>query len=142
MATKRLFVGNLNWKTDIASLKEAFSEFGEVKDAKIITDRETGQSRGFGFVEFVEAEAAANAITQMHGQALEGRNLIVNEAEDRRAGGGGGSRPSSSGGYPPRDPPRDFGSPPPLNGPPPGGRGGKSGRGSKRGGRDRDDDRW
>lgn len=135
---RRLYVGNLNYNTDEQTLRSAFSQFGEVKEVKVVMDRETGRARGFAFVEFMNDAEAANAIVQMNGMDLDGRALRVNEAEDRRGGGGGGS------GYrpPPRDnggPPRDFGGPPPPNSG--SGRGGKGGR--KRGrDRDRDDDRW
>jgi len=139
---RRLYVGNLNYNTDEQTLKTAFSHFGEVKEVKVVMDRETGRARGFAFVEFMNDADAANAITQMNGQDVDGRALRVNEAEDRRAGGGGGG----GSGYrpPPRDnggPPKDFGGPPPDGGGGGGGgRGGKSGGRSKRG-RDRDE-RW
>lgn len=136
---RRLYVGNLNYNTDEQTLRSAFSQFGEVKEVKVVMDRETGRARGFAFVEFMTDAEAANAVVQMNGMDLDGRALRVNEAEDRRGGGGGSS------GYrpPPRDnggPPRDFGGPPPPDGGNGGGRGGKR----KRSGRDRnrDDDRW
>ena len=87
----KLFVGGLAWGTDESSLREAFEGFGAVREAKVITDRETGRSRGFGFVTFENEVDAKSAISGMDGQNLDGRNIRVNEAEDKR-GGGGGSR--------------------------------------------------
>jgi len=106
---KKLFVGGLSWNTNDEGLRQAFEAFGEVTDAKVITDRETGRSRGFGFVTFTAAEAADAAIAAMDGKELDGRQIRVNEAQDRgfRAGGPGGG-----------DGPR---------GPRPGGRGGRGG---------------
>ncbi len=95
---KKLFVGGLSWNTTDEGLKSAFSRFGDVVDAKVITDRETGRSRGFGFVTFSADEAAAGAVAGMDGKALDGRTLKVNEAEERRDGGGGGGR-GGGGGY-------------------------------------------
>ena len=89
---KKLFVGNLSWNTKDESLQEAFSQFGEVTDAKVITDRETGRSRGFGFVTFADDEAGDKAISAMHGTELDGRSLRVNAAQEREEGGGGGGR--------------------------------------------------
>ncbi len=89
---KKLFVGGLNWKTTDDGLRAAFEPFGEVSEAKVIMDRETGRSRGFGFVSFSDDAAAAKAINEMNGTQLEGRAIQVNEAQERapRAGGGGG----------------------------------------------------
>ena len=90
---KKLFVGGLSWGTDDQGLREAFESFGEVTDAKVITDRETGRSRGFGFVTFANPEDGDRAIEEMDGQPLDGRNIRVNEAQERRGprpGGGGG----------------------------------------------------
>ncbi|MGF1470081.1 MAG: RNA recognition motif domain-containing protein [Sandaracinaceae bacterium] len=98
--TSKLFVGGLAWATTDASLRTAFEAFGEVTDAKVITDRETGRSRGFGFVTFGRAEDAALAMQEMDGAALDGRNIRVNEAQERRRDGGGGRGPG--GGGPPR----------------------------------------
>lgn len=91
---KKLFVGNLSWNTRDESLYEAFSQFGEVTDAKVITDRETGRSRGFGFVTFADEQAGQDAMSAMDGQELDGRPIRVNEAQERRNGGGfrGGDR--------------------------------------------------
>ncbi len=97
--SKKLFVGGLSWNTTDGSLAEAFEAFGEVTDAKVITDRETGRSRGFGFVTFAEAEAADTAIAEMDGQPLDGRTVRVNEAQERSRGGGGGYRGGGGGGY-------------------------------------------
>ncbi|KAG2325919.1 hypothetical protein Bca4012_040391 [Brassica carinata] len=92
MSTK-LFVGGLSWGTDDQSLRDAFSNFGEVIDAKVIVDRETGRSRGFGFVNFNDENAATTAISEMDGKDLNGRNIRVNVANERpstpRYGGGG-----------------------------------------------------
>jgi RNA recognition motif-containing protein len=98
---KKLFVGGLSWNTTDAGLKEAFSRYGDVTDAKVITDRETGRSRGFGFVTFSADASAADAIAGMDGKALDGRTLKVNEAEERRdsrGGGGGGGFGGGGGG--------------------------------------------
>ncbi len=101
--SKKLFVGGLNWKTTDEGLREAFARFGEITEAKVITDRETGRSRGFGFVTFVQAESAENAISEMDGAQLEGRTIKVNPAEDRPRSGGrggqGGGRGGRYGGY-------------------------------------------
>lgn len=88
--SKKLFVGGLAWATDDQGLREAFEAFGEVLDAKVITDRETGRSRGFGFVTFSDAGDANSAIEQMDGAQLDGRRVNVSEARERRGGGGGG----------------------------------------------------
>lgn len=89
MATK-LYVGNLSFRTTGDNLREAFSQAGTVESASIIEDRETGRSRGFGFVEMATPEEAA-AIEQFNGKDMGGRNLTVNEAKPRenRSGGGG-----------------------------------------------------
>ena len=89
--TKKLYVGNLAFATTSDDLRDAFSEFGTVSSATVITDRETGRSRGFGFVEM--EDGADQAIEAMNGKELAGRTLNVNEArprEDRRGGGGYG----------------------------------------------------
>ena len=97
--SKKLFVGGLSWNTDDNGLRMAFEQHGEVTDAKVITDRDTGRSRGFGFVTFSEAGAADTAIEQMNGSELDGRTLNVNEAHERsRGGGGGGGRRGGGGG--------------------------------------------
>jgi len=88
--SKKLFVGGLSWGTDDQGLMAAFEQFGQVSEAKVITDRDTGRSRGFGFVTFSEGADADRAIEEMNGTDLDGRTLNVNEAQDRRGGGGGG----------------------------------------------------
>jgi hypothetical protein len=99
--SKKLFVGGLSWNTSDEGLRASFERYGEVTDAKVITDRETGRSRGFGFVTFADGEAATAAVAQMDGADLDGRTIRVNEAEDRpRTGGagGGGGRGGFGGG--------------------------------------------
>ncbi|MBU0553442.1 RNA-binding protein, partial [Myxococcota bacterium] len=86
----KLFVGSLAWATNDDGLRAAFEPFGEVTDAKVITDRETGRSRGFGFVTFATSEEAQAAIQGMDGQDIDGRSVKVNEALERRGGPGGG----------------------------------------------------
>ncbi|KAL7206722.1 hypothetical protein ACSBR2_019437 [Camellia fascicularis] len=97
----RCFVGGLAWTTDDQSLERAFSQFGEVIESKIINDRETGRSRGFGFVTFKDEQSMRDAIEGMNGQDLDGRNITVNEAQSRGSGGGyggGGGRDRGYGG--------------------------------------------
>lgn len=93
----RLYVGNLPYSTTDDSLREAFAAHGEVVSASVVIDRETGRSRGFGFVEMATAEAAQAATNALNGQLLDGRPLTVNEARER-AGGGGGRRFGGGGG--------------------------------------------
>lgn len=91
----KLYVGNLSYSLSDSDLEQAFSEYGEVLSAKIIMDRETNRSKGFGFVEFGSNEAATNAINAMNGKEVSGRTLVVNEArppKPRPAGGGGRGR--------------------------------------------------
>jgi RNA recognition motif-containing protein len=98
---KRLYVGNLAFSTTEEALRDAFAEFGEVVEAKLMIERETGRSRGFAFVELATNEAATKAIEQMNGAVIDGRSLRVNEAEerpDRGGGGGGGGRRFGGGG--------------------------------------------
>ena len=83
---RRLFVGSLSWNTDDDGLRAAFERFGTVEDAKVITDRETGRSRGFGFVTFEDEAAAQTAIQEMNNSELDGRTLVVNEAQERAKG--------------------------------------------------------
>ncbi len=94
----RLYVGNLPFSTTDASLKDAFAVHGEVVSASVVVDRETGRSRGFGFVEMATAEAAQAATNALHGALMDGRPLSVNEARERGAGGGGGGRRFGGGG--------------------------------------------
>jgi cold-inducible RNA-binding protein len=99
--TIRLFVGNLNFKTSSEDLQELFGQVGEVQSASVVTDRETGRSRGFGFVEMASQEDGQKAIEQFNGKDFNGRNLTVNEArprEDRGFGGGGGGGGYGGGG--------------------------------------------
>ncbi|CAL9112236.1 unnamed protein product, partial [Musa acuminata var. zebrina] len=93
----RCFVGGLAWATDDASLERAFSPFGEIIESKIINDKETGRSRGFGFVTFRDEQSMRDAIEGMNGQILDGRSITVNEAQARS--GGGGFRSGGGGGY-------------------------------------------
>ncbi|XP_002526922.2 glycine-rich RNA-binding, abscisic acid-inducible protein [Ricinus communis] len=97
----RCFVGGLAWATSDKALEEAFSAYGEVLESKIINDRETGRSRGFGFVTFNNEKSMRDAIEGMNGQNLDGRNITVNEAQSRGGGGGGGGgyRNGGGGGY-------------------------------------------
>ena len=78
-----IYVGNLSYRTEDADLKQLFSEFGAVKSAKVIMDRETNKSKGFGFIEMETAEAGAKAIEAINGKESEGRTLRVNEAQPR-----------------------------------------------------------
>ena len=86
----KLFVGGLAWATDDQGLREAFESFGEVTEAVVIKDRETGRSRGFGFVSMGSDSEAAAAVNGMNGAQLDGRSIRVNEAQERTGGGGGG----------------------------------------------------
>jgi RNA recognition motif-containing protein len=96
----RLFVGNLSFHTSEQDLQEAFAECGDVVDLKIISDRETGRSRGFGFVTMGTPDEARKAIETLDGQEMDGRTLRVNEAEERRDRGGfGGGGRGGGGGY-------------------------------------------
>ncbi len=96
---KKLFVGGLSWDTNDNSLRDAFAVHGEITEAKVITDRDTGRSRGFGFVTFAKDEDAKTAISKLDGTSLDGKTIKVNEAQERsprpggRSGGGfGGGR--------------------------------------------------
>jgi RNA recognition motif-containing protein len=91
----RLYVGNLSFNTTADGVRTAFQQFGNVSDVHLVTDRETGRSRGFAFVTMGTTEEAAKAIEGMDGKTLDGRPLRVNEAEQRQARGGGGG----GGGY-------------------------------------------
>jgi len=82
--SNKLFIGGLSWDTSDAGLSEAFSRFGTVTDAKVILDRDTGRSRGFGFVTLGDANQAEQAQREMDGATLDGRQIRVNEAQDRR----------------------------------------------------------
>jgi len=87
-----IYVANLNYKIQDDSLRELFEEFGEVSSAKVISDRETGQSRGFGFVEMPDESDAMSAIEELDGAEVQGRAIKVNKARPRTEGGGGGRR--------------------------------------------------
>lgn len=87
---KRIFVGGLSYNTTSDGLREAFEAIGQVTDAAIVTDRETGRSRGFGFVEMENDALADAAIEQLNGTNLDGRTLTVNAARERAPRGGGG----------------------------------------------------
>ncbi len=115
---KKLYVGNLSYQVDSSELEQLFSQHGTVESAQIINDRETGRSKGFGFVEMSSDSEAQAAIAALNGQEHGGRALTVNEAKPReeRSGGGGGRGGYGGGG---------------------GGRGGYGGGGGGRGGRDR-----
>ncbi len=89
---KKLFVGGVSWGTTDDGLREAFERFGQIVEAKVITDRDSGRSRGFGFVTFTEAADADNAIREMDGSMLDGRTIKVNEAQERSRDGGGRGR--------------------------------------------------
>jgi len=84
-----IFVGNLSYQTTQDELHAAFSQYGNVERVNIVTDRDTGQPRGFAFVEMTEAEQAQNAISQLNGAEMNGRALNVNEARPKTGGGGG-----------------------------------------------------
>ena len=95
----KLYVGNLSFKATISELETLFSEYGELVDVKIITHRDSGRSKGFGFVEFKEASAAESAL-KLNDQEFQGRKLIVNvaQAQQRRSGGNGGGGYNDRGG--------------------------------------------
>jgi RNA recognition motif-containing protein len=93
-----IFVGNLNFRTTQEELHAAFAQFGTVERVNIVTDRDTGQPRGFAFVEMTDKQEAENAINQLNGAELNGRAMNVNEARPKPAGGGGGGRGGFGGG--------------------------------------------
>ena len=97
MSANKAYVGNLPFNFTQVDLQELFQGFGPVRSAQIITDRETGRSRGFGFVEMETPEALAQAIAGLHERNVQGRNLTVNEARERAPGA-----PRPSGGFGPR----------------------------------------
>ena len=110
---KKLYVGNLSYSTDDAALEAFFAADGrQVASAKVLTDRETGRSRGFGFVEMATPEDAQRAIEGLNGKELDGRCLTINEAREqapRGRGGGFGAGRGGGGGGRDRRPPRDGG---------------------------------
>jgi cold-inducible RNA-binding protein len=137
---KKLFVGGLSWNTTSEQLKAAFAAVGPVADAVVITDRETGRSRGFGFVTYQNDGDAEKALADLSGTMLDGRAIKVDAATERVPGAGGG--PRGPGGPPPRregagytgggGPPRPGGGYGGGGGPPGGGGGGFSGGGGGR----------
>jgi len=132
----RLYVGNLSFNSTTETLRSAFAAFGEVTDAHVVTDRATGQSRGFGFVTMGSANDAQKAIQEMNGALVDGRPLRVNEAEERPsrgAGGGGGGFGGGGGG---------FGGGGGGFGGGGGGGGGRGGRGGRGGGGGGGGNRW
>jgi RNA recognition motif-containing protein len=82
MSTK-LFVGSLSWNTTSEELQSAFAGCGDIVEAKVVTDRDTGRSRGFGFVTYSDAESATRAIEELDGSSLDGRSIRVDRANDR-----------------------------------------------------------
>jgi cold-inducible RNA-binding protein len=94
----KLFVGGLNFATSNERLRELFAECGQVDSATVVTDRDTGRSRGFGFVEMSSAEEAEQAISKFNGQEIDGRRLQVEKAKEGGSGGGGGRRGGGFGG--------------------------------------------
>jgi len=94
--SKKLFVGGLSWDTTDDGLRQAFQPYGEITEAKVITDRDTGRSRGFGFVTFAGDEEAKTAIAKMDGTNLDGKTIRVNEAQEKAPRSGGGK---SGGGF-------------------------------------------
>eukprot|EP00262_Sarcandra_glabra_P009693 TRINITY_DN2421_c0_g1_i1.p1 TRINITY_DN2421_c0_g1~~TRINITY_DN2421_c0_g1_i1.p1 ORF type:complete len:158 (-),score=42.82 TRINITY_DN2421_c0_g1_i1:225-698(-) len=107
MSSSKLFIGGLSYGVDDQSLRDAFNSFGDVVEARVITDRDTGRSRGFGFVNFADDQSASKALSDMDGQELNGRNIRVSYANDRPSGGfrggygggGGGGYGGGGGGY-------------------------------------------
>lgn len=87
---KRIYVGNLPWATTSSDLQEMFAQYGDVESAEVVSDRDTGRSRGFGFVAMASDEASAAAIEALNGRDVDDRPLVVNEARER---------PQRSGGY-------------------------------------------
>jgi RNA recognition motif-containing protein len=102
-----IFIGNLPYKIEESELRELFEDYGELTSLKIITDRQTGQSKGFGFAEMPDRESALKAIEDLNAAEIYGRNIVVKEAEERPAGDrkpggfnrGGGGYKGGSGGY-------------------------------------------
>lgn len=96
-----IFVAKLDYNTTSEDLHEVFTQFGEVTSAKIIFDRETGRSKGYGFVEMAEDDAGSAAIESLNGSTLDGREIVVKKAEPRenRGGGGGFNRGGGRGGF-------------------------------------------
>ena len=102
--SNKLYVGNLSFRVTSEDLQDYFASAGTVESANVVFDRETGRSRGFGFVEMADEDSANNAIAQFNGQEYDGRNIVVNEARPREdrggfGGGNGGGRGRGGGGY-------------------------------------------
>jgi RNA recognition motif-containing protein len=95
----KLYVGNLSFDTTNQDLNDLFGAHGTVQSSNIIEDRETGRSRGFGFVEMSSKAEGQEAISQLNGKEVDGRQLKVNEAKPQERNGGGGGRRSGGGGY-------------------------------------------
>jgi RNA recognition motif-containing protein len=93
----KIFVGSLPYKVEEADLQELFEAYGEVSSVKIITDRETGRSKGFGFVEMTDDESAQKAIDGLNGTEIGGRTVAVSQAEERKPGAGGDRRGGGGG---------------------------------------------
>jgi len=94
---KKIYVGNMNYNTSEDTLRQLFAQYGEVVSVNVITDRYTGRAKGFGFVEMATEDAARSAMTALNGKEVDGRQLKVNEANEKprdsnRSGGGGGNR--------------------------------------------------
>ena len=96
---KKLFVGSLSWDTNDEGLRNAFSAHGEISEAIVISDRDTGRSRGFGFVTFDDDEAADKAVAALNGTELDGRTIKVDIAQAKQRSGGGGGGGGGRGGY-------------------------------------------
>jgi RNA recognition motif-containing protein len=131
---KKLFVGGLSWNTTSVQLKAAFEAIGPVTDAVVISDRETGRSRGFGFVTYANDADADRALAELNGTMLDGRAIKIDAATERAPGGGGGPRSFGPPRRPVGAPPPSFGGGAGAGGPPRGGggAGGGGGRGSDR----------
>jgi RNA recognition motif-containing protein len=95
----RLYVGNLSYNVTSQQLEQLFSEYGQVKDAQVVQDRDTGRSKGFGFVEMIDGNAARAAIEGLNLKEVDGRSLTVNEARPREERGGRGGGGGGGGGY-------------------------------------------
>jgi RNA recognition motif-containing protein len=93
-----IFAGSLPYSLGEAELRQLFEAYGEVSSVKLISDRETGRSKGFGFVEMTDDEAAQSAITALNGSSVKGRNIAVSQAEEKKSGGGGDRRGGFGGG--------------------------------------------
>ena len=101
MSSMKLYVGNLSYQTGDSELQELFATYGEVESARVITDRDSGRSKGFGFVELTNRSDGEKAIAELNGKEIDGRQVKVNEAKPRTndRGGFGGGRGGGGGGY-------------------------------------------